>query len=55
MVWLLVSFRRQAATDDELLLDYPGLSANDLTSAWTYYADNASEIDEAIASQNQYE
>ena len=49
-VWTLVSLRRQSATEQELLHNYPGLTLEDLTAVWGYYYNNQSEIDGIIAS-----
>ncbi|MBR8830417.1 MAG: hypothetical protein N5P05_000113 [Chroococcopsis gigantea SAG 12.99] len=51
-VWTLVSFRVQGASDEELLLNYPGLTPRDLESAWAYYASNQIEIDRIITGDN---
>lgn len=51
-VWTLVSFRQQGASDEELLRNYPGLSQQDLEAAWSYYAENAAEIERIIAEDN---
>lgn len=50
-VWLLVSLRRQGATEADLLEDYPGLTANDLTNAWLYSEVYADEIETAMQRQ----
>ncbi|ACK69806.1 protein of unknown function DUF433 [Gloeothece citriformis PCC 7424] len=47
-VWTLVSFRKQGASNEELLRNYPGLTQQDLTAAWTYYANNKAEIEQII-------
>ena len=44
-VWLLVEARDLGASEAELLLDYPGLRAEDLINAWSYYRDHREEID----------
>jgi uncharacterized protein (DUF433 family) len=51
-VWTLVSFRRQDASDQELLHNYPGLNQQDLEAAWSYYAQHPEEIDQVIAELN---
>jgi uncharacterized protein (DUF433 family) len=48
-VWTLVAYRQQGALDEELLGNYPGLTAADLQAAWAYYAENSVEIDRLIA------
>jgi uncharacterized protein (DUF433 family) len=50
-VWLLVSLRRQGATEAYLLEDYPTLTAADLVSAWLYADTHSEEIEVAIARQ----
>ncbi|NEQ30703.1 MAG: DUF433 domain-containing protein [Leptolyngbya sp. SIO4C5] len=50
-VWLLVSLRGQGATEADLLEDYPGLTAQDLTNAWLYAEVNSNEIEAAIQRQ----
>jgi len=52
-VWTLVSFRQQGANDTELLQNYPSLTSEDLITAWDYYEQHRSEIDLAIAAQNE--
>ena len=52
-VWILVSFQQQGANDTELLQKYPSLTPEDLTAAWDYYKQYRSEIDLAIATQNE--
>lgn len=50
-VWLLVSLRRQGATEADLLEDYPDLTANDLTNTWLYDMVHADEIETAMQRQ----
>ena len=50
-VWLLISLRRQGATEADLLEDYPSLTANDLANAWLYGEVYASEIDASVQRQ----
>jgi uncharacterized protein (DUF433 family) len=47
-VWTLVEFRQQGADDEELLRNYPGLTREDLTAAWTYYAQHQEELKSRI-------
>jgi type III restriction enzyme len=47
-VWVLLSFRRDGASDTDLLQWYPDLTPADLEAAWEYAAVNAEEIDHAI-------
>lgn len=50
-VWLLVSLRRQGASEAYILEDYPTLSASDLVNAWFYAETHPEEIDAAIQRQ----
>lgn len=49
MVWLLEAYRRDGASDAELLDGYPTLGPGDLRSAWAYADANRAEMDAAIA------
>jgi uncharacterized protein (DUF433 family) len=51
-VWTLVAYRQQAAPDEELLTNYPGLTEADLSAAWHYYEQNREQIDREIAQDN---
>ncbi len=51
-VWTLVSFRKLGADDEELLRNYPSLSKDDLTAAWSYYEQYREECDRAITTNN---
>ena len=48
-LWTLVAYRQQGALDEELLTNYPGLTAEDLSAAWHYYEQNPEQIDQEIA------
>ena len=48
-VWTLVAYRKLGAPDEELLANYPGLTAADLSAAWDYYKQYPEQIDEQIA------
>jgi uncharacterized protein (DUF433 family) len=48
-VWTLVAYREQGAADEELLMNYPGLTATDLGLAWAYYEAHREEVDRLIA------
>ncbi|MEM1255462.1 MAG: DUF433 domain-containing protein [Cyanobacteria bacterium P01_H01_bin.21] len=50
-VWLLVSLRKQGATEAYLLEDYPDLTATDLANAWLYADSHSDEIASAIQRQ----
>jgi uncharacterized protein (DUF433 family) len=54
-VWLLMSFRNQGASNQELLRNYPSLTLNDLRAAWDYYRNHKDEIDPEIAYQHRFE
>ncbi len=43
-VWMLVEARELGASEAQLLLDYPGLRAEELVDAWNYAADHRAEI-----------
>ncbi len=45
----LVAYRQQGAPDEELLANYPGLTAADLGAAWDYYEQNRELFDREIA------
>lgn len=47
-VWTLVSFQKQGVSNEELLRNFPALTAEDLEAAWSYYEENKQEIDQAI-------
>ena len=47
-IWVLEEARRQGVSDGELLQDYPGLCAADLTAAWAYVEAHPAEIENAI-------
>jgi uncharacterized protein (DUF433 family) len=50
-VWLLISLRRQGASEAYILEDYPTLSATDLVNAWRYAETHPDEIDASIQRQ----
>ena len=52
-VWTVISFAKQGADDEELLLDFQGLTSFDLFAARKYYQSNREEIDNLIASHNR--
>lgn len=52
-VWLLVSYRNQGASNQELLQNYPSLTLTDLESAWDYYRNHKDEIDQEISYQHR--
>ena len=54
-VWTLISLVKQGASNNDLLLDFPGLTRFDLLAARAYYQSNKTETDAVIAEHNQYE
>ena len=52
-VWLLVSYRRQGATDPDILKGHPDLSAADLVNAFSYADTHFDEIEAAIREQEE--
>ncbi len=52
-VWLLVSYRRQSATDAHILEGHPDLSAADLVNAFSYAEAYPDEIERAIREQEE--
>lgn len=47
-VWQVVAARDAGANEAQLLLDYPGLRAEDLTNAWLYARAHHDEIEAEI-------
>jgi uncharacterized protein (DUF433 family) len=47
-VWLLENARRLGVTEQELLVAYPSLRAEDLVNVWAYARAHVTEIDEQI-------
>lgn len=47
-VWLMVVKRKYGRSDDEILADYPTLTAADLDAVWDYYRDNPLEVEQTI-------
>jgi uncharacterized protein (DUF433 family) len=43
-VWQLVAARNLGVSEDQLLIDYPALSAEDLVNAWSYARAHLDEI-----------
>ncbi len=52
-VWLLVSYRRQDATDAHILEGHPDLSAADLVNAFSYAEAYPDEIERALLEQEE--
>lgn len=49
-VWTIVSLQQQGADDQELLENYPNLTAFDLVAVRIYYSNHPQEIDTLLAS-----
>ncbi len=47
-VWLLYSLRRQGASDDEILEDYPQLDSANLDAAWAFARTHANVVGEQL-------
>ncbi|HYV39470.1 MAG TPA: DUF433 domain-containing protein [Gemmataceae bacterium] len=47
-IWILVNYRRQGASETDILQAYPQLTKANLRAAWTYYQSRFEEIDAAI-------
>jgi uncharacterized protein (DUF433 family) len=52
-VWTLVRFRQFGRSDEQLLSDFPSLTADDLNAAWGYAAAHDEETADAIAAQER--
>ena len=52
-LWLLISYRRQGASDAHILEGHPDLSAADLVNAFAYAEAHVDEIDRAIIEQEE--
>lgn len=52
-VWLLISYRRQGASDAHILEGHPDLSAADLVNGFAYAEAQVDEIDRAIREQEE--
>ena len=53
-IWTLVSFKNQGASHEELLRNYPTLTLKKLQLAWDYYDRHREEVDNVIASHQEY-
>lgn len=47
-VWILEQYRRQGASEADLLRSYPTLRAEDLVNAWAYVRSHRDEIEQQI-------
>jgi uncharacterized protein (DUF433 family) len=47
-VWVLEQYRRQGASEADLLRSYPTLRAEDLVNAWAYIRSHQDEIEQQI-------
>jgi uncharacterized protein (DUF433 family) len=52
-VWSLVRYRQLGRTDEQLLSDFPSLTAADLAAAWAYDAAHHDEIERALLEQER--
>ncbi|MFB2922331.1 MULTISPECIES: DUF433 domain-containing protein [Aerosakkonema] len=52
-VWLLVSYRRDGASDAKILEGHPDVTATDLVNAFAYADANSDEIEKAIREQEE--
>jgi len=52
-VWTLIQLQKLGRTEEQLLEDYPSLTAADINAVWGYYRTHPREIDLAIASQER--
>lgn len=52
-VWLLISYRRQGASDAHILEGHPDLCAADLVNGFAYAEAHIDEIDRAIREQEE--
>ena len=52
-VWTLESYRRQGATEEEILVNFPTLRRPDLLSAWIYVSGFRKEIEEAMRANEE--
>ena len=54
-VWLLVRAQQLGSSDEDILVDYPTLSHQDLDNAWHYYKQHRADIDQQIADNESLE
>ena len=54
-IWTIISFYEQGADDNELLTNFPGITAFDLFAIRHYYQSHQQEIDSLISSHHQEE
>lgn len=52
-VWLLISYRREGASDAHIIESHPDLSAADLVNAFSYAEAYPDEIERAIIQQEE--
>jgi type III restriction enzyme len=48
-VWVIVKYRNEGATEEEILKAYPSLTLEDLKECWSYYEEHQKEIDASLA------
>ena len=52
-VWTIVEAKKSGASDLEILQDFPGLTAEDLTNAVRYYEGHKAEIEQDLQEQDK--
>jgi uncharacterized protein (DUF433 family) len=52
-VWTLVRYRQLGRSDEQLLADFPSLTAADLAAAWEYASRHPKEIEKALLEQER--
>lgn len=52
-VWALEGYRRLGWNDEQILENFPSLSAQDLVSTWSYVASHKDEINQALRANEQ--
>jgi uncharacterized protein (DUF433 family) len=52
-VWTIVGAKSQGASDLEILQNFSGLNAEDITNAMRYYSGHQSEIERDLAEQEE--
>lgn len=50
-VWTIVEIKKAGASDLDILRDFPGLTAEDLTNAMRYYHGHQAEIEQDLKEQ----
>jgi len=52
-VWLLERYRELGSSEEEILRNYPSLTAEDLVNAWAYVRSHRNEIEQQIRENEQ--